>query len=203
MVSFDYKNAKNTLLTDFDKNCQQFFVKNGYILENAYCELLNDNLNEAKKQFLLIQNNDIRAHWGLILISLIEGDVREYPSYFEIRNFLEIDLNILMKYLKGDYIEKIVRYSDFLYTINPEVYKFVGRVFYNNGFEDLAMYFLNKAKNYFYNDPELHYLLAYINFEKKDYITTKKHAQDCLRILPNYYPAKKMLENIDISSGLC
>ena len=85
----------------------------------------------------------------------------------------------------------------------PDGARYIIDELYNNGFEDFAMYFLTKAKNYFYNDPELHYLLAYIQFEKKDYITAKKHSQDCLRILPNYYPAKKLLENIDISLGLC
>ena len=45
----DYKKAKEELLTELDYDCQQFFVKKGYILENAYYELLSDNLEKAKK----------------------------------------------------------------------------------------------------------------------------------------------------------
>mgnify|MGYP000948994906 CR=1 FL=1 len=108
----DYKKAKEKLLTELDTDCQQFFVKKGYILENAYFELLSDNLEKAKNLFNAIKQNDIRAHWASFMISMIEADIREYPSYFELRNFLEIDLNILINYFKGDYVEKIVRYAN-------------------------------------------------------------------------------------------
>lgn len=192
----DYETAKEKLLTKKDDACQQFFVKNGYILENAYYELLSDNLDKAKNLFSLIKNSDIRAHWASFMISLIEGDVKEYPSYFELRNFLEIDLNILLTYFKGNYIEKIIRYADFLFTINPEVHKFIGRVFYNNGYKEQGMFFLDRARNYFYHDPELHYLLAFIYYNDDEFVKAEKAANDCLYILPNYFPAVSMLKKI-------
>lgn len=192
----DYKNAKENLLTNLNKDCQQFFVKKGYILESAYCFLLNENLKEAKKNFSLIKESDIRANWALFMISLIEGDVREYPTYFQLRNFLEIDLNILIHYFKGEYIEKIIRYCDFMFTINPEVYKFIGRCLYNNNLEPQAMYFLERAKSYFWNDPELHYLIAYIYYNKKDFANAQKALKECLRILPQYFPAVDMMSKI-------
>ena len=34
-MDLNYKNAKQKLLTDLDKDCQQFFIKKGYILQNA------------------------------------------------------------------------------------------------------------------------------------------------------------------------
>ena len=193
----DYKTAKAKLLTEMDENCRQFFVKNGYILETAYYELLSENLEKAKNLFNALKNNDIRAHWACFMISLIEGDIKEYPSYFELRNFLELDLNILLKYYKGNYIENIIRYADFLFTINPEVHKFIGRVFYNYGYIEQGMFFLDRAKNYFYNDPELHYLLAYIYFKGKEYKRAQKAANDCLRILPNYFPAVNILKKLN------
>ena len=192
----DFETAKEKLLTSLDESCQQFFVKNGYILENAYYELLSDNQEKAKNLFNAIKNNDIRAHWASFMISLIEGDVKEYPSYFELRNFLEIDLNILLTYYKGDYVEKIIRYADFMFTINPEVHKFIGRVLYNNGYNEQGMFFLDRAKNYFYHDPELHYLLAYIYYNHSDYAKSERSANDCLYILPNYFPAVSLLKKI-------
>ncbi len=193
----NYEIAKEKLLTNMDEECQQFFVKNGYILENAYYELLSENLEKAKNLFNAIKNNDIRAHWASFMISLIEGDVREYPSYFELRNFLEIDLNILITYFKGDYVEKIIRYADFMFTINPEVHKFIGRVLYNNGYEQQSMFFLERAKNYFYHDPELHYLLAFIYYNDGNLAQAQKAVNDCLYILPNYFPAKSMLKKLE------
>ena len=192
----DYKKAKEKLLTELDTDFQQFFVKKGYILENAYFELLSDNLEKAKNLFNAIKQNDIRAHWASFMISMIEADIREYPSYFELRNFLEIDLNILINYFKGDYVEKIVRYADFMFTINPEVHKFIGRVFYNNGYDEQGKYFLDRARNYFYHDPELHYLLAYIYYTRKNFEKAEKALNDCIYILPEYYPAVNLLKKV-------
>lgn len=194
----DYEKAKQKLLTSYDLSCQQFFVKKGYLLESGYCELLSDNIDNAKKIFSLIKDSDIRAHWGYFLILMIEGIIYEYPSYFELRNFLEIDLDILINYFKGDYVEKIIRYADYMFTINPEVHKYIGRVFYNNDMKEQAMFFLNRARNYFYHDPELHFLFAYIYYNDKDYQKAQKALEDCLYILPNYFPAKDLLKKIKI-----
>ena len=174
-MDLDYKKAREKLLTGFVKDCQQFFIKNGCVLEDAYLHFLQGDLEYAKKQFSLIEDVNIRAHWALFEISLIEGEIQEYPSYFELRNFLEIDLNILITYCMGTFVEKIIRYSDFMYTINPEVHKFIGRVLYNNNLKEQGMFFLNRAKSYFYHDPELHYLLAYIYYQDKDYTKAKKY----------------------------
>ena len=189
-----YEKEKEKLLTNLDDDCQQFFIKKGYPLELGYSALIQEDLGKAKEIFKTINDSDIRANWALFMISLIEGDVKFYPTYFELRNFLEIDLNILMHYFKGDYVEKIIRYADFMFTINPEVHKFIGRVLYNNGYEEQATFFLNRAKNYFYTDPELHYLLAYIYYQKKDYEKAKNSLRDCLNILPKYFPATNLMK---------
>ncbi len=196
-MNLNYKNAKQKLLTDLDTNCQQFFVKNGYVLENAYYELLSDNIQKAESLFSAIKDADIRAHWAFFMISMINSDIREYPSYFELRNFLEIDLNILLHYYKGEYVQNIINYADFLFTINPEVHKFIGRVLYNNNYPEQSMYFLEKAKNYFFHDPELHYLLAYIYCNNGDFIKAQKALNDCIYVLPDYFPAVDLLKKIN------
>lgn len=195
MVS-DYESAKKSLLTLQDLSVRQFFDRHGCVLELAYCKLLDDDLEGAKELFELKKDEDIRAHWGAFLISLIKNDIREYPSYFELRNFLEIDLDILISYYKGDYVENILRYADFLFNINPEVYKFIGRVLYNNGLGEQALFFLRRAKDYFYNDPELHYLLAYVYYEKGDIQNAVHFLKTCLKVLPQYFPAKNLLKKI-------
>ena len=195
-MTLDYKNALKNLLTDHYLDCQHFFEQNGYNLEFGYCKILSEDLESAKKIFSSIKDVDIRASWALFMISLIEGNITEYPTYFELRNFLEIDLNILISYFKGNYVENIIRYADFMFTINPEVHKFIGRVLYNAGYEQQAMFFLDRAKSYFYTDPELHYLLAYIFYNKKDYLQADKYLNTCLEILPKYFPAVDMKRKI-------
>lgn len=196
-MSLDYLKAKEKLLTSLDKDSRQFFIKNGYILEAAYYELLNNNLKAAEELFLLIKNENVRAKWALFVISMIKGVIYEYPTYLELRCFLEIDLNIFLNHYKGEYVEKIIRYADFMFTVNPETYKFIGRVFYNAGYIEQAMFFLERAKSYFYNDPELHYLISYIYFNSKEYTKCRLYLESCLRILPAYNPAVKLLKLLD------
>ena len=195
-MDLEYENAKQKLLTFMDDECQRFFVTKGHAIEYGYTKLLQEKLSEAENIFANNKEYDIRAKWALFMISLIKGQIREYATYLELRDFLEIDLNILIHYGKGDYVEKIIRYSDFMYTINPEVYKFIGRVFYNNDLKEQAMFFLKQAKNYFYNDPELHYLLSYIYYSSKDFVKAEQAAKDCLYILPKYFPALNMLKTL-------
>lgn len=202
MIS-EYKRSKEKLLAVHDLGCRQFFLENGFLLEYAYCEFLNDNLKLAKEIFASLREKDIRAHWALFMISLIEGEINEYPSYFEIRNFLEIDLNILINYYKGDYVEKIIRYADFMFSINPETHKFIARVLYNNSLEQQAMYFLERAKSYFYNDPELHFLIGYIYYSKGEIAKARKALKDCLYVLPKYFPAVDLLRRIDTDIRSC
>ena len=195
-MGLDYQKAKEELLAGKLEDCQQFFAKNGYMLEEAYARLLSNDIAGAKVLFSFIKERDIRAHWALFMISLLEDNVQEYPSYFELRNFLEIDLNILITYYKGDYVEKIIRYADYMYTINPEVHKFIGRVLYNNGLVEQGLFFLNRAKSYFYHDPELHFMLGYIYFSQGKLDEAQNALENGLRVLPEYFPSENLLKKV-------
>ena len=75
-------------------------------LEHAYLAILNDDLLSAKKVFCSLSSP--RARWGKALTDILSGYIEEYPSYFEIRNFLEIDLDFLLKNEKIDYVEQVL-----------------------------------------------------------------------------------------------
>lgn len=185
----NYETAKKELLTSAKCECQNFFYDNGFLTEAAYAELLNNNLPKAKKLFQVMKNQDSRARWGMVLTGLIEGLLHEPPTYFGIRNFLEIDLDILINHGKGEYVEKILTYSDFMSKYNPEVYKYIGRVFLNNDIKPQAKAMLMLAKDCFYNDPELQYLIAEMYYKEKDFENAEKHINNCLNVLPEYFPA--------------
>ena len=193
----DYKTAKKDFLAAKIKGCKWFFETHNNKLEQAYCEIVFDNLHKAREILLKLEKEDIRAHWGLVMLEFIKGEVSRYPTYFELRNFLETDLNILIMYCKGDYVEKIVRYADFMFTINPEVYKSIGRVFLTNGFKPQAMFFLKRAKDRFYQDPELHFILAQVYEQDGDIELCRKALNTCLSVLPNYAPAVALMEKIN------
>ena len=199
-MKLDYDKAKENFLASQFEGCQKFFAEHGCFLELAYYEIISDNLPRARELFNKIKEIDIRADWGLYLVSMIEHKASRCPTYFELRNFLEIDLNILIQNGKGQYVQNILGYSEFMSQINPEVYKFIGRVFYNNGLKEEGMYVFEKAKEIFYQDPELHYLIALAYKEKGDNQKALHYAKTCQEILPEYCPAvmlEKTLQSVE------
>ncbi len=196
-MTVEYEQVKKNFLSGRIKGCRAFFEQNKYYTEAGYCYIILDKLEKAQQMFEYAVKYDIRAHWGLFLLQLLSGKISRQPTYFEVRNFLEIDLNILILYCKGDYVERIIKYADFMAFYNPECYKFIGRAFWANDLIPAAMFFLRRAKDKLYNDPELHYLLAYIYYSKEnDMAKSIKALETCLNILPKYAPASKLLKLI-------
>jgi len=192
----DYAKAKKDLLTDCSENCLKFFEHNGYLLEVGYYNLFKQELSKARENFIKVSDSDIRAHWGYFLTELLQGKISGYPSYFELRNFFEIDLDMLVKNYLGDYVQTLVNYSDFLSQFNSEINKYIARVFLVNGYKNYAKLFFQKAKDSFYNDPELHFLIAQTQFKEGDIETAQSSANTCLKILPEYWPAVKLLSDL-------
>ena len=194
-MELKYEKVKEDFLSGRLKGCRVFFEENKVYFEAGYCYIVLDKLEKAQEMFNLAKDYDVRAKWGLLLIQMIKDDIRSFPTYFQVRNFLELDLNILILYCKGNYVEKIIRYADFMAYYNPECYKFIGRAFWANNLIPAALFFLRKAKDKFYQDPELHYLLAYIFYHnEKNIEQCKKSLNTCLEILPEYAPAKSLLK---------
>lgn len=182
----------------FSKNDVEFEPKS---LEHAYLAILNDDLQSALEVFKI--NHSPRAKWGIVLCEILKGHIVSTPSYFQIRNFLEIDLDFLLKNEKIDYVEMVLGSVDYLAEINQEAYKFTARVMFENKLYNVAQKYMEKSKKYLYSDPELHFMLArlYItlhNFEQAEY-----YLGECLKILPNYYPAKvlrnEVLEKLNLN----
>lgn len=193
-----YNDAKKFFLLG-DYSVGTFFKQNGFLLEYAYCELLSGNIEYANKEFDKIKDSDFRANWAIKLIQFIKNSISEMPTYFQVRNFLEIDLNLLLQADKPEYVENIINGADLLYSVNPESYKFISRVMLNNDFVDVALFYLLKAKDKFYCDPEMHLMLANCYLQKGESSKARIAANNCLAILPEYFPAKKLLAKINLN----
>lgn len=197
-MTIDYQKAKYKLLTfTLDGECQSFFEKNNHQLEFAYSKLLTGELSEAKRLFNKLSSTTQRAHWGSLLASILLKEITPYPTYFEIRNYLEVDLNLLINYHLGDYVEEILKYADIFYSVNPEAYKYLGRVLFNNNLNPWAKFFLERAKNHLYQDPELHVIMAELYLQEGNYERAQHSTNACLAILPNYFPALKLQQKLN------
>lgn len=187
----DYNLAKKKLesgITDY----KDFFKENGNILEYGYCLILEGQLDKAEQVLRTIDS--IRADWAVKLIPFMKGHVENLPTYFQIRNFLEIDINLLLLAKQTDSISYILGGADILYSVNCETYKYIARVMMNNGFYDIAKNYLKEARSNTYNDPELHFMYCQYYIKNGEFDKALQSIQECLKVLPEYYPAIKIKE---------
>lgn len=164
-------------------------------LEHAYLAILNDDLDTAMTVFC--NNDSPRSRWGKILVSILKGFMSQYPTYFEIRNFLEIDLDFLLKNNKIEYVEQCLGALEPLSSINQEIYKYAARVMIANRIFSAAIKYMDKSKKIYYNDPELHYMYAKYYYDMMQYKDAYNYINECLKLLPTYYPALKIKEKIE------
>lgn len=183
----DYKTAEKLLENGKKNEVREYFKKNNYLLEYGYCLLLGGELDSAKE--ILAPLTSTRAEWAVNIIALIKNVYGEIPTYFQIRNFLEIDISLFIKYKKFEYVQKILDSIDFFQEINPETYKFVGRALLKNNYMGSAKILFDKSCSEYYNDVELHYLYAEFYLAHNDKENALKAVNTCLRLNPSYYPA--------------
>ena len=164
-------------------------------IEHAYLAILNDDLRLAEEIFS--SNDSPRARWGEILAAVLSGYVDIYPTYFQIRNFLEIDLDFLLKNEKLDYVEQLLGALEFFSGINQETYKFAARVMYENNLLSAAYNYMLKSKEIYYNDAELQFMLARYFLRVHDIEEAYFYINECLKLIPDYYPALVMKQKIE------
>ncbi len=178
----------------FNDDCSELKITPNSI-EHAYLAILDDDLNTAEKIFSGIDSP--RAIWGKRLVNILNGYLQDFPTFFEIRNFLEIDLDFLLKNQKIGYVEQFLGSLEYLATINMETYKFVGRVMYENKLKSAALKYFEQAKEIYYNDPELHFLLSKYFLDINNFENAMFYINECLKLLPDYYPALLQKEKIE------
>lgn len=164
-------------------------------VEHAYLAILNDDLDTAEAVFAKLDSP--RARWGKVLVCILKGFIKEFPTYFEIRNFLEIDLDLFLKNEKLDYVEQILGSLEILSAINQEVYKYAARVIYVNKLYSASLKYLEKSKKIYYNDAELHFLFARYYLRVNDCEEALFYINECLRLIPDYYPALQLKQKIE------
>ena len=60
----------------------------------------------------------------------------------------------------------------------------------------VAREYLEKSKKVFYRDPELHFMYAKFYLKTREYELADYHLDECLNILPDYYPALALQKEI-------
>ncbi len=175
----------------------RIYYKSGMLYEYGRCCLLSGNIEETSHIWRTIKEDNPATLWGKSLLEFINLYVVNIPTFFQIRAFLEVDLDALLQADLITYCENIANGAHLFAQNNPESYKFIGRVFVNNKYYELAELFLKKAKDVCYVDPEVHFLLAKCYLHKNDIKKAKASLKTSMEKGYGYYPAKKLLKEIN------
>ena len=178
------------------KEAYNYFNKAQNIYGCCYCNFLTNKINEAKTLLNIVKESSSAVNWLICLINILEDNYNQTPTYFQIRNYYEQDLNMLFLYKKTEYIKKIINENSYLEYFNREIYKYSGRVLLNNNQWNLAEKFLKKSLDIFYKDPETHYLLGELYEKEKDYTNAKKEYKLANEVNKGYYPAINKLKEL-------
>lgn len=171
----------------------EYYNKAENIFGCAYCKFLQGDLEEARILSTLIRNSSPSADWLYSITNLLLNNLSFFPSYFQIRNFYEQDLEMLHKYNQQKIIDKLLTITPLLANINREIYKYSARVLYNNKYYEQSKQLLLKSLDIWYKDPETHYMLGEIYEKEKDFDKAIKSYQKSNEATGEYAPAIRKL----------
>lgn len=178
------------------KKAIYYYEKAKNFYEVAKCKFLNKDLKGAKSFLKKVEDATIASEWLSFLIDLMEDRVRKYPTFFQVRNFLEVDLSLLFEFNNIEYAEKMINSSYFV-DANAEANKFFARALFNYGYISLSHIFLDKSFDIYYKDAETHFIKAQCYIRDKNFEEAKKHLNYCIEYADNYFPARKLLKELE------
>lgn len=173
-----------------------YFNNAGNIQACGYCKFLTGNTEEAEIILSLIKDSSPFVNWLLYLISILKGNKYKYPTYFQIRNFYEQDLDMLIKLKQYGIAEKILEHNSSFERFNKEIYKYSARVLLNNKKINAALLYLKKSIDICYNDPETHYILGELYLMQNNKILAEQEFKKSNEVNSGYLPAIKRLKDL-------
>lgn len=181
---------------DYNK-ALELFSKANLNYEAGLCALLLGDENNAKIFWTKDKEQDIATKWGLIILNVIHLKIKERPTFFQVRAFLEVYLNLFIQTKHLNWAENVISACDIFARANPETYKFIARALFANGYMELSHKFLNESKKLFYCDPEAHFIDSQAYFIEGKYKESLNSINETLKSAGDYYPAiefKKIIE---------
>ena len=153
------------------------------------CSLLLGDTESAEKYWGKKRNDCPASDFGLCILEYIKLKTTKMPTFFQTRAQLEIYLNLFIENNLIEWAENLISCCDFLYSSNPETYKFIARALFANGYFKLAMRFCKKTLNIYFCDPEALLILAQCNFLLGNLGEALDSINRTLDMVPEYYPA--------------
>ncbi len=163
----------------------------------GYCKLMMGEKEEALNYLILVKDSSSAVNWLIELIKFLNKDESSSPSFMQIRDFYEQDLDMLFKYQRNEYINQILGGNNFFECYNKEIYKYTARVLLNYNLTALAESYIKKSLDIFYNDPETHFILGEIYMKHNQYEKAKEEYNAANNVINGYLPAQEKLKSFE------
>lgn len=189
--------ARKALWEGDISSAYQLFDKAHSLLGCGYCKLMMGEKDDALNYLLLIKDSSPAVNWLIELIKFLNSDESSSPTYMQIKNFYEQDLNMLFKYNQNEYVNKIIKGNTFFECYNKEIYKYTARVLLNYDLVALAETYIKKSLDIYYNDPETHFILGEIYMKNNKIENAKYEYKKSNEVIGVYLPAQKRLNDLN------
>ena len=191
-----YKEGKLLLCAGDLAKAYKYFVFCNNIWGQAYCKFLSRELKESFNILQSVVDSSPVVNWELCLLGILLDKKNYEPTYFQIRNFFETDIDMLFKYSHTDYVKKIFMELGYFLKFNREIFKYAARTLINNGGEKEAIFFLNRSLDINYRDPEVHFMLGEIYLNHSDRKNAIMEYRKSNEVIGEYMPAIEKLKEL-------
>lgn len=179
----------------YDK-AAELYKKLNLPFQEGFCYLLTGNITKAKEIWNKTPDSSA-VLWGQTVIGIIESKINHFPTYFQIRNYLESTLSYLFEAKRYDYIEKLISAKEFLAEFNIESYRIIGKVLLEYNWFNLSKQYLEKSVGELPQDYEAYYLLGLWYYQNNEPKKAKYFLRRCVDINDYYCAASKLIDKIN------
>ncbi len=173
------------------------FDELGCFYEKGFCTFLTGDDIEAKKIWSAIKNPCPAVFWGMDILDIIKCKFSVYPTYFQVRAFLEVYLHLLILNEHLGWAENIISGYEIFSKANYEACKFIARVLYFHGYDELTLEFIEKSKRICYPDPEALFIEAQTYLRCNNNTKALTSLNKILEIVPEYAPALNLKKCVE------
>jgi len=159
--------------------------------------ILQKEIQKAKE--VLVNTPDSPAKfWCEFLTELFaeEESIQKWPSFFEIRNFLELTVYLLLRSNNQKYIDLFIKNLNKLLDKNLDSEKFIGYAYFHFGDLDNALSLLNNSIKRNSYDGEIFFVLGQLYLKKGSPYDSLAMLENAQLLLPEHTPTKELLERV-------
>lgn len=183
------------MVCDFT-NAKEAYIKANNNIGIAFTLVFTKQLNEAKKVIKSLPDSPPKK-WCNFLIGLFDGATWiQWPTFLEIRNFMELTIYLLLKTENQTYLNQILKNLKRLLDINLDSEKLIGYAFFHSGKSEEATTFLFNSLQRNSYDGEAYLVLGKLFMQKGLMRDAMAMLENAKMLIPEHEPTIELLEKV-------